>query len=334
MKLSVLIKTFNEAKKIGPCLESVLAATAAYRDDTEIVVADSLSTDQTVELAKAYPVRVVQLVHPGDRGCGAGVQLGFQYALGEFIYLLDGDMQVQPGFISQALAVLQSDSKLAGVAGLLEDTEVRNWFDRHRVKNRPAAIAGNADWLAGGGLYRRQAIKDAGGYAGDRNLKAYEEADLGLRLKSLGWRLVRLPILAVRHTGHQASTFDVILSLWSSGRAAAGGVLLKSAIGRPWLFRCVRMFLHPLGVLAYWLTGFVSLFIAPWLLLVWALVGLTVFVALLIRKTSFVDAGLSVLLWHMVAVGIIVGMGRARLPPEQPIESIEVYNASTTATSS
>lgn len=331
MKLSVLIKTYNEAAKIASCLESVLSVTASIRDETEIVVADSLSTDLTVEIAKTYPVRIVQLEQTEDRGCGSGVQLGFQHALGDFVYLLDGDMQVQSGFIEQALSMLENDTSLAGVAGLLEDTEVRNWFDRHRVKNRPSAIAGDVEWLSGGGVYRRSAIIEAGGYAGNRNLKAFEEAEMGLRLKSHGWRLVRLPILAVTHTGHAASTLEIIKRMWRSGRAASGGVLLKSALGRPWLLRCLRMFIHPLGVIAYWLSGFISLMLSPWILLAWVIAGVTVLMALLIRKKNLIDAGLSVLLWHMAAAGIVVGMLKHLVPPQQPIASNEVFNASNTS---
>ena len=42
---------------------------------TEIIVADSLSDDDTVAIAGQFPVRVVQLTRLEDRGCGTGAQL-------------------------------------------------------------------------------------------------------------------------------------------------------------------------------------------------------------------------------------------------------------------
>ena len=95
---------------------------------------------------------------------------------------------------------------------------MRNWFDRHRLKNKPYAGPDEVEWLSGGGLYRRAAIEDSGGYAGNRNLKAYEEAELGLRLRSQGWRLLRIPALAILHTGHADSTCSLIARHWRSGR--------------------------------------------------------------------------------------------------------------------
>ncbi|MFM7439596.1 MAG: glycosyltransferase, partial [Snowella sp.] len=53
--LSVYILTHNEEIDIADCIESALLS-----DD--IIVVDSCSTDRTVEIASAYPVRVLQ--HP------------------------------------------------------------------------------------------------------------------------------------------------------------------------------------------------------------------------------------------------------------------------------
>src|SRR5205814_2312422 len=87
-----LRNAFNEAAKIAACLRSVLAETDA--GTTEIIVADSLSEDETVAIASGFPVKVVQLKRIADRGCGSSGQLGFQYARGRRVLLLDGDMEL------------------------------------------------------------------------------------------------------------------------------------------------------------------------------------------------------------------------------------------------
>lgn len=318
MKLSILIKTYNEERNIARCLDAVLAAVSGIAQ-TEVIVADSLSVDRTVDIARDYPVRIVQMAATGDRGCGAGVQLGFQHARGDFVYLLDGDMELQGDFVRLALVTIEGDATLAGVSGLLEDSRINNRFDLHRLKNRPAAKPGDVDWLAGGGLYRRAAVLASGGYAGNRNLKAYEEAELGLRLRSHGWRMMRLATVAVLHTGHPDSTFALIGRQWRSGRMDAAGVLLKSALGRPWLPRVLRMCAHPLGVLGYWTC--VVLAAAGWgwstPLAALAVLGGLLCAALIVKKRSLVDAAFSVLLWHVAAAGLIRGMVLTPLKPTQ-----------------
>jgi glycosyltransferase involved in cell wall biosynthesis len=310
MKLSILIKTYNEEEKIRKCLDAVFVAIRGVHGVVEVIVADSLSTDATVDLASTYPVKIVQLCMPLDRGCGAGVQLGFQHSKGEFVYLLDGDMELQHDFLVQALELIEKDVSIGGVAGILQDSQMSNWFDRRRDKSKPSAIAGELDWLAGGGLYRRAALLDSGGYAGNRNLKAFEEAELGLRLGHRGWRMLRLPIVAVIHTGHAESTLSLIVRQWRNGRLNSGGVLLKSAIGRPWFFRGVRMFIHPLAVIGYWVMFFLAIlvFTTHLVVVVFLTLAISAGIVLSINKRSLIDAGFSVLLWHLAAIGLVKGL--------------------------
>lgn len=75
MKLSILIKAYNEEGNIRRALESCLAEITDI--DAEIVLADSCSTDKTVEIAKNFPVRIVQFENSSERSCGAGAQLAY-----------------------------------------------------------------------------------------------------------------------------------------------------------------------------------------------------------------------------------------------------------------
>lgn len=57
MKVSVVIPAYNEEKYIATCLESLV-----QQEDKadEIIVVDNNCTDNTVKIAKQYPVRIVQ----------------------------------------------------------------------------------------------------------------------------------------------------------------------------------------------------------------------------------------------------------------------------------
>lgn len=322
--LSIIIKTLNEEAKIARAIESALAAAKGFPSSIEIVVADSLSTDRTVEIAARYPVRVVQFTRVEDRGCGAGVQLGYQHSCGEYIYLLDGDMELVPGFLAEAYRVMQSDSRLAGVAGLLEDTRVNNAFDRIRVANRAAARPGELDWLDGGGLYRRTAIDAVGGYAANRNLKAYEEAELGLRLRAAGWKLLRLPLPGVRHTGHDAGTLVLLARHWRSRRAMAAGVLLREAIGQPWWRGALRKLIHPLAAGAWWCMLALAVLLLPEearVLTVATLIAVmgSVVLLLALKKRDLAHVTTSLFHWHYGAAAIAIGFCYRQRPPLEPI---------------
>ena len=113
--ISVSIKTLNESKCIEKTIDSIRKQLIDYPH--KIIVADSLSTDNTQQLAIDKGVTVVSLTDPGDRCCGVGHQLGYLYSEGEYLLLMDGDMELEEGFVDQAVAFLQAEPEYAGVAG-------------------------------------------------------------------------------------------------------------------------------------------------------------------------------------------------------------------------
>jgi hypothetical protein len=236
-------------------------------------------------------------------------------------------MELRPGFLPAALKRLEDDARIAGVAGVLVDTEVRNVFDRYRVANRDSSQARRERWLNGGGLYRRKAIDACGGYVANRNLKAWEEAELGMRLAAGGWTLERIGHVAVLHTGKSAGTLALLASLWRSRRAMAGGVLLRQALAKPWRGMAVRLFAQPLLMLMMWAALAAS--VAAWAMTgsaAW-LIGCLIAVALAllafaVYKRSASHALTSFGLWHYYALATVIGMLQPTVPPTQPIDSV------------
>lgn len=328
--VSIIIKTLNEEAKIGRCIESVLAALAEIENKSEVIVADSVSSDRTVEIARRYPIKIVQFAHSSERGCGAGVQLGYQCSRGDFVMLLDGDMELLPGFLSRALDRLASEPMLAGVAGLVRETSIVNAFDRRRVvsgaSGRPLR---SARWLNGGGLYRRKAIDDVGGYAADRNLKAWEEAELGMRLTTAGWSLERIDFLSTLHTGHAASTLAILRSAWRSRRSMANGVLIKQAFGKPWMLKALALMLPPLLVILMWVVALAALGFGVtsqrWEPA--TAYGLTVIgcaIALALYKGSPSQAMRTLGNWHYMAAALLLGLREKTTLPTEAIESVDL----------
>lgn len=326
--VTVVIKTFNEGEHIDRAIASAWAARREVAPaPLEIVVADSLSDDDTVARARRWcdhaPVRVVQLLRAEDRGCGSGVELGWAWARGRWVLLMDGDMELQPGFLGAALAHLQAHPHLAGVGGAVIDTQIRNATDRIRVRNGLGRTPGMRPWLEGGGLYRREAIATAGGHAADVRLAAFEEADLGLRLQQAGWSLERLAVPAVHHHGHAQDTLGVLAQRWRSGRMRSAGRLLRMHLGRKGSIELLKLMAHPLLLGLAWLGACTAALAAPlqWRaetgVLAAALVVLVSMVQVW-RKRDIRHVLASWIDWHLMLAGILWG-ALAGLPRPSPV---------------
>ena len=325
-RVSVIIKSLNEEKGISAAIESALHAVRAVGG--EVILADSCSTDRTVELALAYPIRVVQLANADERCCGVGPQLGYQHSRGEFVYLLDGDMLMREGFLEIALDFMLAHPDIAGVGGQLVElnTESLEYIARS-AQTRAHVMPGDVDRLDGGGLYRRSAI-EAAGYFSDRNLHSYEEFDLAVRLRSLGWKLWRLPMEVVHHSGHDEPPYRLLMRRWQTHYLWGLGELVKASAGQVRLemvFQSLRELWIYLGVLGWWavllstafwpvsgatrLGWFGMLLAAPFALMIW-------------RKRSPAKAIYSVVSWCFHAAGLVRGMLRPRKSATATIPSL------------
>ena len=228
--ITVSIKTLNEAQGIEKTIDSVRQQISRYPH--QIIVADSLSTDNTRELALAKDATVVCLDDARDRCCGVGHQLGWLHSEGDYLLLLDGDMELEPGFLDTAVAFLQNNPEYAGVAGSVEMDDAANYEFKSR-KQRLHLIypLGDTDHLGGGGLYRRSAIEEIG-YLTNLNLHGYEEAELGIRLLAAGYKLRRLDVPYFRHASYTMPTFKMLAYRWRNGFLWAPGELLRNAWGK------------------------------------------------------------------------------------------------------
>lgn len=334
-RVSVIIKALNEEANICAAIESALQALADVGG--EVVLADSLSTDRTVELASRYPIRIVQLAEARHRGCGAGPQLGWQHARGEYVYILDGDMKMLPGFLEQALSYLAQHPEVGGVGGRVVELNMVSMEYRERTARSAAHLSpGLVDRLDAGGLYRRRAIEQAG-YFSDRNLHSYEEYDLGARLRAHGWKLARLPVDAATHYGHDSPPYRLMLRRWQTGYACGPGELLRAAMTGPHrklVLREVRELRLYGAVLLWWLAllsvpfwpagaglraaAFAALALAPLALMAW-------------RKRSLERAVYSVTSWCVITAATVRGWFAPRVPPREPLPSRIIKEAARTA---
>ncbi len=95
--LSVVIPAYNEEKRLPPTLEHLIHYFDSKSYRVEIIVVDDGSQDQTRSVVKDFQNKVPYLhliEHPHNRGKGACLQTGFQYAHGRYALMYDADMAV------------------------------------------------------------------------------------------------------------------------------------------------------------------------------------------------------------------------------------------------
>lgn len=333
-RISIIIKALNEEKRIARAIETALLAIA--RMPGEVILADSCSTDRTLEIARAFPIKIVQLANPAERCCGIGPQLGYQHSTGQYVYILDGDMEMREDFIDQAVAYLDQHPTVGGVGGYVVEHNVDSLEYKARVERQSHHMqAGPVDRLDMGGLYRRTALEQVG-YFSDRNLHSYEELDLAVRLRAKGWILQRIDVAAVDHHGHDVPPYQLLKKRWSSRYINGVGEVLRAAVGQAhfgllarslkeaWLYCATLAWLMLLAVLP--LLPFVSL--REWLIVAMGSV-LLILAVMAGRKRSLSKASYSLVSWIVNAAGMLRGMIGSRVDPRTPIASKDVSASST-----
>jgi len=179
--VSVIIPTWNEAKYLPALLDSLQNQT---RSPSEILVADSASTDGTQDLAEA---RGALLVRGDRRGPGEGRNRGARAARGDIFLFVDADCIMPPDLVDAIVAAFDEPGVIGGATGFMPargNAAERALFSLANGYQRAMTLWGfphNAGYCF---FFRREAFQALGGLREDMPLN--ETHDLALRSRSLG----------------------------------------------------------------------------------------------------------------------------------------------------
>jgi dolichol-phosphate hexosyltransferase len=102
VKLSILMPVYNEEERIADALKQALAID--YPCDTEFVVVDDGSRDRTGEiLSAADDARLRVITHTRNAGKGAAIKTAVDNAEGDYMVILDADLEYDPQDIPKLL---------------------------------------------------------------------------------------------------------------------------------------------------------------------------------------------------------------------------------------
>jgi glycosyltransferase involved in cell wall biosynthesis len=138
VKVSFLIPAYNEAATIGEVLERV----AALGLDSQVVVVDDGSTDDTAAIAEAAGAVVIR---QPNRGKGAAIKAAIAAADGDIAVIQDADMEYDPVDVPDLIEPI-----VRGVADVVYGSRLRGGKPQraflfwHLVGNRFLSLVTNA----------------------------------------------------------------------------------------------------------------------------------------------------------------------------------------------
>ena len=120
MKLSLIVPCYNEAENVSAFQDAVIGAFDGCGYDYEIIFVNDGSRDATLHnlkklhAAQKCPTRVISFSR--NFGKEAGLYAGLEHARGEYISLIDADLQQRPEIVRDMVRMLDEDESIDVVA--------------------------------------------------------------------------------------------------------------------------------------------------------------------------------------------------------------------------
>lgn len=169
--VSVIVPTRNNSRSLTACLQSI--ADQDY-PAVELVVVDNDSSDDTKVIANDFTKKTY------DKGPERSAQRNFGVAksAGEYVFIIDSDMQLAPDVVSACVAAVQASPETIALIIPEESFGVGFWAGCKKLE-RSYYIG--VDWMEAARFFRREDYVKVGGY--DEAMTGAEDYDLPQRLK-------------------------------------------------------------------------------------------------------------------------------------------------------
>ena len=219
-KISVVILNWNGKSFLEKFLPSVLK----YSSNAKIIVADNMSTDDSVEYLKNNHPQVTIIINPSNNGFAGGYNLALKQVESEYYILLNSDVEVTDNWIQPIIQLMDLNPKIAACQPKILDYYQKTKFEyagaaggfmdkfgypfcRGRIFNVLEEDKGQYNdateifWSTGACMFlRAEAFWKIGGFDSDY-FAHMEEIDLCWRMKNIGYQIYVEPKSFVYHVG-------------------------------------------------------------------------------------------------------------------------------------
>jgi len=227
MKITIIIVSFNTWQLLQKCLEILFQNPGKH--PLEVFVVDNASADGSVEMIRENFKEVALIENRINMGFAAANNQAYERSTGDYVILLNPDAYVKPATIDKSVTFMRTHpecglagARLVNPEGRLDPSARRfpnslfKLFTLSGLSDRypNSRILGRGDfkyfdhnsimevdWVPGTfSIYRREMLKQTGLFD-ERFFVYYEETDLCLKSKKLGWKVYFIPDAEVVHVG-------------------------------------------------------------------------------------------------------------------------------------
>lgn len=171
--VSIIVPTYNSAETLRDCLKAVESQT--YKA-IELIVVDNHSSDDTRDIAAEFTKHV--FVKGPERS--AQRNYGASKARGDYVCIIDSDMQLSPEVIAECVGVVQAQPEVKGVVIPEQSFGLGFWAACKRLER---SFYIGVEWMEAARFFDAKVYKKLGGY--DASLVSGEDWDLSQRVKDI-----------------------------------------------------------------------------------------------------------------------------------------------------
>lgn len=187
--VSIIVPTYNSSPTLEACLQSI--ARQSYKR-IELVVIDNNSKDNTKEIARNYTEHVI------NKGPERSAQrnYGVSIAQGEYVVIIDSDMELDPDVIQACVAKVTAKPEIGGLVIPEESFGQGFWAQCKRLER---SFYVGVSWMEAARFYRKDLYQRLGGY--NEELVSGEDWDLSQRMGAVA-PLDRVDQFIMHNEGH------------------------------------------------------------------------------------------------------------------------------------
>ena len=193
-KVSVIVINWNGLDLTRNCLKFLRRN--AYYGNVEFIVVDNGSTDGSYEkLKREFPfARHIRL--PINKGYSHGANKGIVSSKGEYVLIMNNDIQVTKGWVSPLIEVMENDKTIVSAT-----PKILSFGKKYKIPKKTTCKVVDAPSGAAT-CYRKEALNEIGLLDEKNFYPIYgEENDWSYRASNAGYKTVEVQNSVIYHKG-------------------------------------------------------------------------------------------------------------------------------------
>lgn len=203
-KIAIIILTYNSAKWIPFCLESLKPY--YKRSDVEIILVDNASHDNTIDTVKGLNLQIRLIELKENIGCAGGNNVGWRATDAEYVVFLNPDVWVTVGWLDSLVAPLKTMLNVAvsgcklyypnshiiqHAGGILYPNAMCDHFGNGEEENGKYDDDKFVDFVTGAAFaVKNSLLRELDGFDEDFFPAYYEETDFCMRARKKGLKIL------------------------------------------------------------------------------------------------------------------------------------------------